>query len=103
MIANDPLGFAALLLAMMLAAFAMRAGGYWLIGHFLIRPRLHRMLDVLPGIVIAAIVAPILVRTGLSAACAVLSAVVTMILLRNDFAAVVAGIAAAALARAAGL
>jgi uncharacterized membrane protein len=103
MIAHDPFGFAALLLAMMLAAFATRAGGYWLIGHFQIKPRLYRMLDALPGIVIASIVAPILVRSGLSAGCAVLAAVLTMILVRNDFAAVIAGIAAAALARAAGL
>jgi uncharacterized membrane protein len=103
MIARDPLGFAALLAAMMVAVFAMRAGGYWLLGRFTIRPRLHRMLDALPGVVIASIVAPILVRSGLSAGCAMLAAIVTMIFVRNDFAAVVAGIAAAALARAAGL
>lgn len=103
MIASDPLGFAASLLAMTLAVFAMRAGGYWLIGHFQIGPRLYRMLDALPGVVIASIVAPVLVRNGLSAACAVLAAMGTMIVLRNDFAAVVAGLGVAALARAAGL
>jgi uncharacterized membrane protein len=103
MFTHDPLGYSALLLAMTLAAFATRAGGYWLIGRFYIRPRLHRMLDALPGLVIASIVAPVLVRNGLSAGCAVVAAMGTMIVLRNDFAAVVAGIAAAALARMAGL
>jgi branched chain amino acid efflux pump len=103
MLTNDPLGFAASLTAMAVAAYATRAGGYWLIGHFPIGPRLRRMLDALPGVVIASIVAPVLVRNGLSAGCAVAAAMGTMIVLRNDFAAVVAGIAVAALARMAGL
>jgi uncharacterized membrane protein len=102
MSAHNPIGFAGLLLAMTLAAFATRAGGYWLIGRFAIRPRLHRMLDALPGVMIAAIVAPILVRSGISALLAVAAAMITMRAVRNDFAAVVAGIAVAALARGAG-
>jgi uncharacterized membrane protein len=103
MMKSDPLGFGALLLAMALAAYVTRVGGYWLLGRFSIRPRLARMLEALPGVVIASIVAPVLVRSGASAACAVLAASGTMIVMRNDFAAVVAGLAAAALARAAGL
>jgi uncharacterized membrane protein len=88
---------------MTLAAFATRAGGYWLIGRFAIRPRLHRMLDALPGVMIASIVAPVLVRSGVSALLAVAAAMIAMRTLRSDFAAVVAGMAVAALARAAGL
>ncbi len=103
MTANDPIGFAGLLLAMTCAAYATRVGGYWLIGRFAIRPRLRRVLDALPGVMIAAIVAPILVRGGASALLAVAAAVLTMRLARNDFAAVIAGMAAAALARSAGL
>ncbi len=103
MIASDPYGYAGLLAGMMVAVFAMRAGGYWLLGRIYVGARLYRMLDALPGIVIAAIVAPILVRDGLGAVCAVLAATLTMKFVRNDFAAVIAGIAVAALARAAGL
>lgn len=102
MIANDPLGFAAILLAMTAAVYVMRAGGYWLLGRFPLRPRLLRMLDALPGAVIAATVTPILVKGGVSALFAVIAASVTMVVLRNDFAAVVAGVAVAALVRASG-
>lgn len=102
MSASDPLGFAGILLAMTIAVYVMRAGGYWLLGRFHIGPRLHRMLDALPGAVIAATVAPILLKGGVSALLAVGVATVTMIVVRNDFAAVVAGVAVAALVHAAG-
>jgi uncharacterized membrane protein len=103
MIERDPLGFAAILLAMLLAVYVTRAGGFWLMGRFPIGPRLRRMLDAMPGAVIAATVAPILITGGLSAWLAVATAAITMILLRNDFAAVVAGVAVAAAVRAAGI
>jgi branched chain amino acid efflux pump len=91
-----------MVVAMVFAAYGMRIGGYWLIGHFHIGPRLQRMLNALPGAVIAASVLPIVVKGGFSALCAVAAAVVTMMIVRSNFAAVVAGIAAAALVRAAG-
>jgi uncharacterized membrane protein len=101
MIENDPLGFFALLLAMTFAVYVTRAGGYWLIGRVPIGPRLHRMLEALPGAVIAATVAPILLTGGIVAWLAVIAAALTMIVVRNDFVAVLAGVAVAALARAA--
>jgi uncharacterized membrane protein len=103
MIDNDPLGFAAMLAAMTAAVIVCRVGGYWLLGRFAIGPRLRRMLDALPGAVIASTTAPILLTGGLSGWLAVLAAGVTMMAVRNDFAAVVAGVAMAAVARAAGL
>ena len=103
MIDRDPLGFAAILLAMTLAVYLTRAGGFWLMGRFSIGPRLRRMLDALPGAVVAATIAPILLTGGLSAWLAIAAAAVTMIAVRSDFAAVVAGVAVAALVRAAGL
>lgn len=103
MIESDPLGFIGVVTAMMLAVYAMRAGGYWLIGRFYIGPRLHRMLDALPGAVIAASVVPIVVKGGVSALCAVTAAVVVMRVVRNDFAALIAGVGVAAAARLAGL
>ena len=100
---TDPLGFAAIVLAMALAVYLTRVGGYWLIGRVPIGGRLRRMLDALPGAIIAATVAPQLAHGGISALCAVVAAAVTMMVVRNDFAAVLLGIAAAALARAAGI
>ena len=103
MTAHDPIGFAGLLLVMTLATYVTRAGGYWLIGRFAIGPRLRRMLDALPGVMIASIVAPILLRGGVSGLMAVAAAMITMRLARNDFAAVIAGMAVAVLTRGAGL
>jgi uncharacterized membrane protein len=100
---RDPLGWFAVIAAMTVAVYVTRAGGYWLIGRVTIGPRLRRMLDALPGAIIAATIAPLLVHGGLSAVCAVGAALLAMIALRNDFAAVSAGLVAAALARAAGL
>jgi uncharacterized membrane protein len=102
MIETNPLGFTGMLVAMTLAAYAMRAGGFWLIGHFRIGPRVQRMLNALPGAVIAASVVPIVAKGGVSAACAAAAAVLAMMIARNNFAAVVAGVGAAALVRAAG-
>ena len=103
MIESDPLHFVATVAAMGLAAYLTRIGGYWLIGRFPIGKRVHRMLDALPGAVITASVLPILAKGGLSAGLAVGASMLTMVVVRNDFAAVVAGVAVAALARAAGL
>ncbi len=100
---RDPLGWFAVLAAMTVAVYITRAGGYWLMGRITIGPRLRKMLDALPGAIIAATIAPLLVHGGLSALCAVAAALLAMMTLRNDFAAVGAGLVAAALARAAGL
>ena len=99
---RDPLGWFAVVAAMTVAVYITRAGGYWLIGRVTIGPRLRKMLDALPGAVIAATIAPLLVHGGLSGLCAVSAALIAMIGLRNDFAAVAAGLGAAALVRAAG-
>ena len=100
MIERDPLGFAAILMAMMVAVYITRAGGFWLIGRFTIGPRLRRMLDALPGAVVVSTIVPVLLTGGLSGWLALGAAALTMIVLRNDFAAVLAGVAIAALARA---
>ena len=99
---RDPLGFAAVIVVMTIVVYLTRAGGFWLIGRVTIGPRLRKMLDALPGAIIAATIAPLLIHGGISALCAVGAALLVMIVVRNDFAAVGAGLAAAALARAAG-
>lgn len=103
MFESDPFGFAAVLAAMTVTVYLTRAGGYWLIGRVTIGPRLRRMLDALPGAVIAATVAPILLHGGIRAVVATVAAMLTMLVARNDFAAVIAGVAVAAAAFAVGL
>jgi uncharacterized membrane protein len=88
------------ILAMAVVTYPLRAGGFWLMGHVALTPRLRRILEALPGAVVVATVLPILAREGIPAALAIAAAGVAMALLRNDFLAVIAGMAAVALARA---
>ena len=99
---RDPIGWIAILAAMAIAVYLTRAGGFWLIGRVRMSPRLERMLAALPGSIIAATVAPLLALGGVSALATACAALAVMLALRNDFAAVVAGVVAAALVRAMG-
>ena len=91
------------IVVMAVMVFLMRAGGYWMMAHVPLTPRVRRMLEALPGSIVVAIVAPIVVREGPVAALAVFIAAVVMILRRSELLAVVAGIAAAGIARSAGI
>jgi uncharacterized membrane protein len=93
-------GTVAAILAMGAVTYAMRAGGFWLMAHVPLTPRVRRTLDALPGTVVVATVLPIVVREGLPAALAIAAAGAAMLIRRNDFLAVLAGMAAAAAARA---
>jgi uncharacterized membrane protein len=99
---HDPVGYAIVIAVMTVVVYLSRAGGFWLIGRVRIGPRLRKMLDALPGAIIAATITPLLVHGGISALAAVAAALLAMLTLRNDFAAVGAGIVAAALVRATG-
>ena len=103
MIPSDEWGIAAAIAAMAIATYAMRAGGFWLMGHVPPSARLRRMLEALPGSVVVATVLPIIVREGFAAAIAIAAAGAVMLVRRNDLLAVLTGMAVAALARAAGL
>jgi uncharacterized membrane protein len=96
-------GTYAVLFAMALATYPMRAGGYWLMGHVPLTPRIRRILEALPGAVVIATVLPILVRDGLPAGFAVAAALAVTALRGHEFVALVAGVAAAAGARWVGL
>jgi len=96
---RDPLGWIAVIAAMTLTVYLTRAGGFWLIGRFTIGPRLRKMLDSLPGAIIAATIAPLMIHGGISAVAAVAAALLAVVTIRNDFAAVVAGVGVAALVR----
>jgi uncharacterized membrane protein len=95
-------GLLAAIVAMAVATYAMRAGGFWLMGHVPLTLRVRRMLEALPGSVVVATVLPIIVRDGLAAALAISAAGAVMLIGRNDLLAVITGMAVAAAARAAG-
>jgi uncharacterized membrane protein len=100
MSASDLSGLAfAALLAMGATAFLMRAAGFWLMGRVALNSRMHRMLEALPGSIVAATVLPIIAQIGPVAALAVGVALAFMIVLRSELLAVAAGVIAAALTR----
>jgi uncharacterized membrane protein len=94
------LGMTLAILAMAAATYPMRAGGFWLMGHVPLTPRVQRMLEALPGSVVVATVLPIVAREGVSAALAIIAAAAVMLLWRRDFLAVLGGMAMAVLVRA---
>ena len=83
--------------------FLIRAGGFWLMGHVHLTERRRRMLEALPGPIVAAVVLPIAANNGAAGMLAIGVAVAGMLLSGSTLAGVTAGIAAAALARHAGL
>jgi len=88
--------------AMAAMTYLVRVGGFWMMGHVAITPRVHRMLDALPGSVVAAIILPVVAKNGTPALLAVVAVIAVMMVRRNDFVAIGAGLAVAALARLAG-
>lgn len=89
--------------AMVLATYPMRVGGFWLMAHVPLTPRVRRILEALPGAVIVATVLPILAREGIPAGVGIAAALASTLIRRNDFVALIAGVAATAGARAIGL
>jgi uncharacterized membrane protein len=89
-----------IILAMAAVTYAVRAGGFFLMGYVPLTGRVRAFLNALPGAVVVAIIAPIAAHGGIAAAVAVAVALALMAFVRNDLVAVVGGVAAAALARA---
>jgi uncharacterized membrane protein len=99
---NEALPFVAIL-GMAGATWLMRVSGYWLMGHVPLTPRVRKMLEALPGSVVAAIVLPIMVKNGLPAIFAIAAVVASMMVRRNEFIAIALALAVASGARALGL
>ena len=93
-------GFWLLIGAMTAVNYAIRSGGFFLMGYVPLTPRVRAILNALPGAVVMAIVLPLVVRSGAPAALAVVVAILMMAWRRNDLLAVVCGMAAAAAIRA---
>jgi len=103
MTSHEPLGLAVAAIAVMAATtLLIRASGFWLMGRVQLTPRVRRMLEALPGSIVAAAVLPIAAKSGIAAILAVSTAAITMIACRSALLSVVAGIIVAALARSAG-
>jgi uncharacterized membrane protein len=83
--------------------YLMRAAGFWVMAHVPLTRRTQRILEALPGSIVAATVLPIVARSGPAAAIAVAAAAAVMIVRGNSFLAVAVGVATAALLRAAGI
>jgi uncharacterized membrane protein len=83
--------------------YLMRAAGFWVMAHVPLTRRTERILQALPGSIVAATVLPIVARSGPAAAIAVAAAAAVMIVRGNSFLAVAVGVATAALLRAAGI
>jgi uncharacterized membrane protein len=89
--------------AMTAVTVSLRLGGFFLMSYVTVTPRIRRMLDALPGSVIAAAVLPVALQGGPVAIAAVMLAMLVMYLSRSDIAAIVVGVGTAALLRAIGL
>jgi len=89
-----------IILAMAIVTYAMRAGGFLLMGYVPMTARVRAFLQALPGAVVVAIILPIAVHGGAAAAAAVIVALVIMAWRKNDLIAVVCGVAVAAAMRA---
>jgi len=93
----------AAILGMTAMTYLMRAGGFWLMGHVPITPRVRRMLDALPGSVVVAIVLPAVVKSGLSAYAGIVGVIAMMIATGNQFLAIGFGVGTVILVRYLGL
>jgi uncharacterized membrane protein len=89
-------------LAMMAVTVAARVGGFWLMRYIPVTARVRRMLDALPGSIVVAASLPVVVGGGGVVSIAIAAAMALTIIRRNEFIAVIAAMAVAALARALG-
>ncbi|MEA2870305.1 MAG: hypothetical protein QOH67_281 [Hyphomicrobiales bacterium] len=102
---NEPLAYGPLIgiLAMAFATLMTRFAGYWLMGHIPLTKRVRRVLEILPGAIMAATIVPIVAKVGPAALIAVVVAAVSMIVKRNEFIAVGLALVAVSLTRAFGV
>ncbi len=92
---NEPLshGVFYVIAAMAAVTAFTRVTGFWMMGRVTLTPRVMRMLDALPGSVVAALILPVILKEGISAAVAMAAVALLMIWRRNEFLALACGIA----------
>jgi uncharacterized membrane protein len=97
-----PFGIYYAIAAMAAVTIFARFSGFWMMGRVTLTPRILRMLEALPGSVVAALVVPVIAKEGLPAGAAMVVVAALMIWRRNEFIALAAGLAVAASIRALG-
>lgn len=88
-----------MILLMAVVTYALRAGGYWLMGRVTLSPRFEAGLAYLPGAVITALVVPSAIEAGWPGIVGLAAVAVVMRRWNNLFLALVAGIGAVWLMR----
>ncbi len=101
---NEPLPYGVFYAIAAMAAVTTftRFVGFWMMGRVTLTPRILRMLEALPGSVVAALIVPIIAKEGISAGAAMVVVALLMIWRRNEFLALAVGIGVAAGIRAMG-
>lgn len=89
-----------LMLALALASYACRVGGFWLMRFVTVTPRLQATLSAAPLAVMLGIVTPVAMRGGMAEWVGLVVTFVAMRVSRSDLIAMFSGIAAVALMRA---
>ncbi|MES0809747.1 AzlD domain-containing protein [Roseibium sp. SCPC15] len=95
--------FILVVLGMTAVTYALRAGGYWVMGRVPITPRVRRGLEALPGAIIVSTILPIILQGGLAVGLCLIVAAAAQIRLRKEYIAVFCAAAVAAGLRATGL
>lgn len=101
---NEALSHGVLIMIASMAGVTVftRLAGFWIMGRVTLTPRIMRMLEALPGSVVAALIMPMILKEGVSAVVAMVAVALFMIWRRNEFIALACGIAIIAGMRAMG-
>jgi uncharacterized membrane protein len=91
------------ILAMTAATYLCRASGVVLMSRIRITPRVERGLRALPGSIVVSTVLPLGMQGGPAALAGLAVAIAAMAIVRNELAALLGGLGAVSLLRAAGL
>ena len=83
---------AIVIVGMALVTYTTRAGGLWVMGRLPRSPRIDAWLRHLPGAILAAIVAPAALTSGVASALAALAAMLVMARTGNVLVAMVVGV-----------
>lgn len=95
--------FLAAIFGMAGITYALRAGGYWVMGRVPITPKMRRGLEALPGAIIVSTVIPIVLQGGLAVGLCLFVAAAVQVWVKKEYVAVFCAAAAAAGLRAGGL
>lgn len=90
-----PYGPYVAIICMGIVTATLRFSGYWVMGNVQFTPRVQRMMEALPGCVVAALILPVLLKDGTPAVVAVIAVALLMVLWRKEFAALAVGVAVA--------